>query len=34
MLTGSAAHPRLARALTKPVNITPRSTYPRFGLFI
>ena len=25
MLTGSAAHPRLARALTEPVNITGSS---------
>jgi methyl-accepting chemotaxis protein len=29
MLTGSAAHPCLAWALTEPVNITPRSTYHR-----
>ena len=29
MLTGSAAHPRLAWALTEPVNITHRSTYHR-----
>ena len=29
MLTGSTIHPCPARALTEPVNITPRSTYHR-----
>ena len=28
MLTGSTVHPCPAWALTEPVNITPRSTYP------